>query len=314
MLHNVAIRLTAGCTLALLLACTQTTTVQNAPGALPSGPPTEPGPSRITAATYFAHANLLERRNNLEQAATEYVKALEIQPDFIAARTRLGITLNKLGRHEEASEQFTKAIAMQPGQAHLHNNLGFSLFLEGKYPQAEAELKKAIELQPNFARARVNCAVVLGKLGRFDAALEHLEEVCTPADAHYNLAMILTEAGEYHLAARNFQQALALNPDLESARTQLREVARLAAHAELQGARADTDRSDLAALSGAPPEVALAADADATPAPPSIAPSTPQSPETADAAPQPRPTPTSQPTQSSAVTVGPIRNYKEATP
>ncbi len=217
-------------TLGLLLSvgCQQSVTTKTTPGALPSGPTLDPN-AKISATTYFAHGNLMERQNNYEAAVIQYVRALEVRPDFVTARVRLGVTLNKLGRHDEATAQFQKAVELEADKAYIYNNLGFSLYLEGKYAQAEDALKRALDLQPNFGRARMNHAIVLGKQNRYEEALQEFLQICDVADSNFNLALMLTEAGRYAEAARCLQSALEANPKLEQAREQLKLVSRLAA-------------------------------------------------------------------------------------
>lgn len=201
-----------------------------APGALPGKTSNDASP-RLNATTLFAHGHLLERQGQFSAAAEQYRSALESRPGFVAAHNRLGITLNKLGEHPAASDEFRKAIELSPQAAQLHNNLGFSLYLEGKTPDAETSLRRALVLNPDFARAHMNLGVVLAKQGRFDEALVSLKAGCGESDAHYNLGMLQAEAGRLAEAAGSFDTALRLNPQLEAARVQLREVARLAAEA-----------------------------------------------------------------------------------
>jgi Flp pilus assembly protein TadD len=217
----------------VLFACGGCTETKDLAG--PGGMPVQKGESadqRIAPTTYFAHGHLLERQGGFQQAADQYRKALELKPDFVMARNRLGIALNKLGRHGEASAEFRRAIAVQPGAAYLHNNLGFSLYLEGKYSEAEATTRRALEIKPSFPRARMNHALALAKLERFDEAFDDLCRVGSEADAYYNMATLQTEAGRYADAAQSLDMALRLNPRLEAARQQLREIAVLAARQE----------------------------------------------------------------------------------
>ncbi|MBI5865469.1 MAG: tetratricopeptide repeat protein [Planctomycetes bacterium] len=210
---------------------------KSAPGQLPSltqqvdakmAPADTP---KINAATFFAHAHLLERQGAFAQAAEQYATVLEMQPDFLTARNRLGVTLNKLGRNGEATQQFRLCVAAQPNTAYLHNNLGFSLFLEGRYDEADAAFRKALELKPEFARVHMNLAVNFARRGLFDQAYEEFAKVCSQADAMYNIGILLTEAGRYSDAAQYLEGALAANPQHEAARQQLTELARLAADA-----------------------------------------------------------------------------------
>jgi tetratricopeptide (TPR) repeat protein len=197
-----------------------------------------PGPApRLNATTYFAHAHLLESQGNFEGAVLNYRRALALQPKFLTASNRLGITLNKLAQHREASEQFRAAIAQAPGKAYLHNNLGFSLYLEGKYEQSERVLVRALDLKPSFARARMNHALALGKLGRFEESYAELLRAGGEADALYNMAAIQTDAELFADAAQSLEKALTINPKFEAARRQLHQVARLAAENEAERAR-----------------------------------------------------------------------------
>jgi len=221
------------------VGCSQSEPVRDTLGHLPAEPLDDM--PQLNAATFFAHGHLLERQGQFERAAVQYRKALRINPDFLEARNRLGITLNKLARHDEASEQFRLAISKHPDLAYLYNNLGFSLYLEGKYAEARTALETALELQEDYPRARMNYAVVLGKLDRFDEAYQQLLKACSRADACYNIGLMLTEAGRYAEAAQYLQAALDLNPDFAAARRQLVELGRLAAQAEARQALQTAD-------------------------------------------------------------------------
>jgi Flp pilus assembly protein TadD len=231
--NEARIRITVGASLAaaaLLAGCQQRVddAPKTAPGELPARNQTDASP-RLSATTLFAHAHLLERQGDFERAAFEYRRAIDMLPTFVAARNRLGITLNKLGRHAEASEQFQTILAEHPRFAYVLNNVGFSQYLEGKLAEASASLEQAIELKPTFKRAHMNLGVVLGRMGQYTRALDEFRHAGPEPDAYYNVAMLQTEAGLYADAAQSLDAALKLNPKLEPARRQLREVSRLAA-------------------------------------------------------------------------------------
>jgi len=235
----------AGISLVFCVGCQQSpphkSTLGNLPGQLPSGE--EP---RVNATTYFAHGHLLERQGHFERAAVQYHRALALQPEFLSARNRLGITLNKLGRNAEATQHFQRALDKHPATAYLHNNLGFSLYLEGKYEQAEAALALALELKPDFARAHMNLALVLARLDRFEEAFNELTQAGSDADACYNMGILLAEAEKYAEAAQYLEGALVARPDFDAARQQLHEVSRLAAErdAREQALAAETEVDD----------------------------------------------------------------------
>ncbi len=213
-------------------ACVSSTQHNN-PGALPTPKVGEVSP-RLNASTYVAHGHLLERQGHFEQAVAQYREALKLTPGLVAARNRLGITLNKLGRHREASAEFRAALECEPTAAYLHNNLGFSLYLQGEYEAAEQALARAVELEPSFRRAHMNRGLVLAKLGRYEEALAAFSLAGPQEEAFFNLAIVQTQVGHYADAARALEQALAINPKFDAARQQLREIARLAAAEEAE--------------------------------------------------------------------------------
>lgn len=211
---------------------------------------------KFTAKTYYAHANLLERQGDLGRAAGQYRDALKLDPDMLAAKNRLGITLNKLGRHHEASVVFRSAIARHPQLAYLQNNLGFSLLLDGKYADAQAALRRALELKPQFSRARMNHGIALAKLERFDEAYEEFARVGGKGEAYFNMAIMLADAQEYTEAMRFLHEALLADPSMASAKRELDRLAVLAARAEAE--RKEDERKEAERLAA----IAKAAEAE----------------------------------------------------
>ena len=202
----------------------------------------------LNAMTYFAHANLLERQGVFKRAAEQYHQALLRQPRFPTAMNRLGITLNKLGRHEEASQVFRDAIDARPEQSHVHNNLAFSLLLEGKLTQAESAIRRALELNPKFKRARMNHGIILAKLLRFDEAFAEFTAVASDADAYYNLAMVQADAGMYAQACDAFRRTLELKPDMQAAQAHLNRLTLRMNETEIKHAADETLKPDSISL------------------------------------------------------------------
>lgn len=260
----------AAAAMVTLAACQTQETRTASPGALPTGP--SGVAPQIDASTYAAHGELLERRGDLARAAQQYRRALELSPKMHSVRNRLGVTLNKLGMHAEATAEFRRVLLKQPTEAHVHNNLGFSLYLEGKYDEAEPVLVHALELDPGFRRARMNHGLVLAKLGRYDAALEEFTQAGDVADAHFNVAVVQAEAGDYAAAAQSLEQALRHNPKLDAARDHLRQISRLAAaqdtaaHTQTEGETVKIAAEQQRVAEVAAAAAAEAALADATPA------------------------------------------------
>ncbi len=65
-----------------------------------------------------------------------------------------GIELRKKGMFEEAISNYLKAISIDPGDEVLYYNLGRAYYEEGKFEEALGQLKKALTLKPDFEDAR----------------------------------------------------------------------------------------------------------------------------------------------------------------
>ena len=88
-----------------------------------------------------------------------------MKPDYAEAHSNLGNTLKELGRLEEAETNYRKAIALKPDFAEAHNNLGATLQEQGRLDEAETNYRKAIALKPDFAEAHRHLTL----LKKFDA-------------------------------------------------------------------------------------------------------------------------------------------------
>ncbi len=87
---------------------------------------------------------------------------------------------------------------------------------EGKLEEAVAKLHEALELDANFALAHSALAVILGRLGRHDEAIQHGLKVCelepddpfsfTAMSVTYQRAGRIPEAEEAMYRARMMEQ------------------------------------------------------------------------------------------------------------
>ncbi len=103
----------------------------------------------------FAHAE----RGRWDQAIREYMKALEIRPDFAEAYNNLGIAYDEKRVYEDGLRCYKRAIEIEPGFADAHNNLGCVYASRGELEKGIEEWKKALKLDPLHTKARKNLEV-----------------------------------------------------------------------------------------------------------------------------------------------------------
>ncbi len=148
-------------------------------------------------AAYQALAQLLMSTRRVEESIQTYQRAVESRPDSAPLRFTLGTLLEGSGRAEEAIEQYEAAIAVDPRLAVAKNNLAY-LLAEGGNDLDRAldlaqEAKRELPDNPNSADT---LGWVLYKKGIPEAAVGYLREAEAgfPPD-HRDLGVV-----RYHLA------------------------------------------------------------------------------------------------------------------
>ena len=82
----------------------------------------------------------------LSEAIANYRMALETNPNDVAARTNLGITLVACNQSEEALDQFRRVLAIRPDWAEAQGGLALAYGQTGRFPEALAAAQKALKL------------------------------------------------------------------------------------------------------------------------------------------------------------------------
>jgi Flp pilus assembly protein TadD len=173
---------------------------------------------------------LLGNANRIEAAEAAFKKVIEIKPDYANAWSNLGVALYHANRMEAAEAAYKKAIEIKPDDFDAWYNLGGLLDNANRMEAAEAAYKKAIEINPSHPNAWHNLVfllsdtnqiekaeqtvgwflekfnaipaiktgmffnfeVLLGRVGKNNAALEHLAASKIGAEAMDVLLAILT--------------------------------------------------------------------------------------------------------------------------
>lgn len=84
--------------------------------------------------------------NKLDEAASYYIKALQINPGFKKAIYNYGLLQARLSHYEQAYTAFTKIAS--PAEA--NNNIGYIAMMNGDYTEANSYLQEAIQSAPEF--------------------------------------------------------------------------------------------------------------------------------------------------------------------
>jgi tetratricopeptide (TPR) repeat protein len=123
---------------------------------------------------------------------------------------------------DQAEPEIHAALAIDPHFPHYHVTLGLIHYRRSAWPLALAAAENALSLKPDHADAVSLRTEALRKLGRKDAAREHLHEQLArdPDDpyTHVGLGWNYLEKGNRDKAMEHFREALRLDPELDWAR------------------------------------------------------------------------------------------------
>ena len=162
---------------------------------------------------------VLDRLKRREEAVFEYLKAIELDRNFIWAYVDLGIALEHLEQWEQAIAEYKKAIKLDPKFIEAHTALHSVLMSLGRQEEVISEYKKAIELDPKSIEAHIGLGSVLGDLGRQEEAIKEYKKAIElgPKNAavHNRLGNVLADLGQREEALAEFRAANALDPKFE---------------------------------------------------------------------------------------------------
>ncbi len=162
----------------------------------------------VTALDFFLQGFAeLQRRKNLQAAAENFQKALNLDPANYWALHCLGGCQLKLGKRDGAADTFTACIALRPDYPWAYITRGAAYFESGKDLLALADFNRAQQLDPNIYAIYVNRSRV------------HLNQAIAATDPQ-------EKAGHFAAGQKDLAKAIAMQPKLAAAHINLAEFHR----------------------------------------------------------------------------------------
>jgi protein O-mannosyl-transferase len=174
---------------------------------------------------------VLLQKGQFDEAAEQFQKALEINPEYSEAYSNLGLAFFHKGWLDRAIMNYQQALEMTPKSFVTHGDLGNALLQKGRVADAVVQYEKALAIKPNYEEAHSNLALAFLQQGQLDAALAQYKKALEITDSfgtHNNIGMVLVQKGKTDEAIGQFQEALRLKPDFGPARYNLAKAAILA--------------------------------------------------------------------------------------
>jgi tetratricopeptide (TPR) repeat protein len=163
-------------------------------------------------------------KNDLPAVIVHLEKALEIDPEFFAARRNLAKALIMTGQNEKAIPVLQQLLQTEPRSVLAYDGLGTVYLTSRRFADAEAAARKALEIDGSNELGHWVLGCSLTALGKADAeALKHLTTIVKRFPRAYIVAAgILARQGHKEEAKK---QLLAyLNTGDTGARTQAEEA------------------------------------------------------------------------------------------
>jgi tetratricopeptide (TPR) repeat protein/peroxiredoxin len=180
----------------------------------------------------------LEREGELQAAAAQYRRALQLESQSVQVLNLAGKFWLRRGRLPDAGRLFSKAIELDPHSAEAHYNLGTVNLMERDPFAATAAYREAVRLDPNLADAHLALGRLLLEQANWVESERHLRRALDVnpqlAPALVYLSAILARQSEPRKAIESLEQALKIQPNLVDAHTALGDL--LAAQGDLSTA------------------------------------------------------------------------------
>jgi serine/threonine protein kinase/Tfp pilus assembly protein PilF len=127
-----------------------------------------------------AHASLGQVKTDLdwdwEGGEREYLRAIELNPNYATAHHWYAMTLMYMARFDEAIREIKRARELDPLSLVINRNIGTVLFYARKYDQAIEALHNTLEIDSGFIRTHYFLGRVYIQKSMFEDALEELQK------------------------------------------------------------------------------------------------------------------------------------------
>lgn len=152
----------------------------------------------------------------LQEALSDYNKAIEISEDRERSYNNRGIVYEMMGRHEEAIADYNAAIMSYPEYVTAYINRGDCYAKLGRMQEALRDLTKAIELDPGDLNGYQKRAGVNAAMGNTEMALKdyasYLSIYPLEPDIYFSRGSLYMHEGRFDDAVNDFSRAIELRP------------------------------------------------------------------------------------------------------
>jgi len=154
-----------------------------------------------------------------DDAIRAFERAVSLAPDNAEPYFGLGSVYLHQQKYALAVTAYTRALTLVPNSVEALTGLGDAYQGLEQFKQAEGAYKEAIKLEPTSANTRLSLALLYEASGELERAASAYQDVLALQDTavgHAALASVYQQQGNLGAAAREYEQALILDPGNES--------------------------------------------------------------------------------------------------
>lgn len=169
------------------------------------------------AEKYYQQGMAHYKQGQLEEAITNFTKAIELNPSHASAYSNRGLVYATKGQHNQAIADFTQAITLDPDHTGTYATRAISYTKLGKLPEAIADFTMVIEKSPPYAAIYVHRGIAYYQQGNCIQALadcnKAIELEPNNAQAYYYRGNIHSDRSLYNQAIADYTQVIKRAPN-----------------------------------------------------------------------------------------------------
>jgi len=169
-------------------------------------------PATVSPEVFVAQGALWETTGDFAKAMDSYNRAVQAEPNNAAALASVARLQLRQQNFPQASAAFEKAIQASPKDSALLNDYGMTRAKMGDIAGADQAITQALANSPGTSRFANNLANIRFDAGDQDGAMAVLMQHNKPAVAHFNMAYLQYQTGNYAEAKNQLSEVLKHEP------------------------------------------------------------------------------------------------------
>lgn len=174
---------------------------------------------------YLLRGNQYFTQNKWEEAASDYSKAFQWDPNNSEALYNLGNVYKNKKAYDEAIQYYRKSLELNTVNTEACINIGFVCVEQGKFSDAVAAYEKALSISETNAAVHYYTGVAYDNSGDVPNAVKHYRRAIeldnAQAGAHLNLGIILKQQKDLAGARKEYELAVQFDPNNAAAHRNL---------------------------------------------------------------------------------------------